>query len=86
MDPASLLLKAFVDQVLKRLPDPNDKARLRVQDALLRQLVDRNQELENIAEILARVGVQRDDLLTEVIRLRLRIAELEAEKLGPRED
>ena len=85
VDPVPTLLKALIDQVLKRLPDASDKVRLRGQEELLRHMVDRNKELENVAELFSRVEAQRDQLLEDVIRLRLRNAELEQDNRALRE-
>ena len=79
MDPVPIIVKALIDQLLKRLPNTTDRTRLRVQDELLRTLVDRNRELEGLAEQFARIDGQRNGLLAEVIRLRIRVGELEAE-------
>ena len=80
MDPLPIIVKALIDQLLKRLPSSADRTRLRVQDELLHTLVDRNRELEGVADQFARVEAQRNGLLAEVIQLRIRGGELEAEK------
>ncbi len=80
IDPAAGgLLKALIDIVVKRLPDPNDKVRIRILEEVLRQTVDRNTELEGIGELLTRVEAQRDRLINEVGRLSLRNRMLEEE-------